>query len=186
MDDYKRARNEIRLLLLNAYKDSYILNGIDSYNNSIKDEALGIPEAFYEVLSHVILLVKKDFVMSLWKISVDNDDRIDNLSSLRRFKEKVIKQNDNNAKIKKPKTSKKGQKTEELVRKMRNTFLAHTEHSRSGSRIEVIDMRNLLDEYKNCYNILSELNGDLSYNITDNELKELELKTKLGMMFLIK
>ena len=57
----------------------------------------------------MILLVKTDLALCLWKINLDNHKNADGLSKLRKCKEEILKTRDPEIKVIKPKISKNGQ-----------------------------------------------------------------------------
>lgn len=49
MENFIKSRNELRNLLINAFKNCYILETIEVYNENIKKGDPGLPEALYNV-----------------------------------------------------------------------------------------------------------------------------------------
>ncbi len=182
VEEYEKVREGLFSTLIEAYCDSYILDGLDKYfHNEGNDNWYLFSPTF---IKHVIFLLQKDFALCLWKADSDTDKEACTISRLRNLKEKIICKDNVFQKVKKGKISNVGKRTISGIGSLRNASIAHMDYERSGETISIHKMRELLEEYRKSYNDLAVIDN-YSYVITDSFLnkKMTDIEMELLLLF---
>ena len=149
-----RNYNELYSLILHCYKDISILDGYKELQTKRAEIYNRIPN----VSNHIVQLVQKDLALTIWKIYFDGDK---NANTIPKFRNRI---NDELRKIgfeyKQVKKGKIVGDVESKLVSMRRQVLAHTDMTRSNSRIEISDLEDMLNvmckEFNNICNVIED------------------------------
>lgn len=149
-DKLWRNYNELYDLILCCYRDVSILKVYETLQEENNDFLKMTPKNS----KYYVLLLQKDLVLTLWKLYCDNDK---NAETIQKFRND-IKKKDRSIELEKleiinPNTIRK-------IEQMRNQYLAHTDMTRKGSRIEIAELKKMLDTICREFNKVSKAIGD--------------------------
>lgn len=134
-----RNYNELHELILCCYKDISILKAYEKLQNEKSD--------LYNMTSHIsnhfVRLVQKDLALTLWKIYYDTDSNANTVPKFRNTINKLLR--DSDCKDKQVEKEKANKRIEDKLKELRRRFLAHTDMNRDNSRIEICELKELLD-----------------------------------------
>jgi len=157
-----RNYNELYELILCCYKDISILKAYEKLQKKKSD--------LYNMVSHVsnhfIVLVQKDLALTLWKIYYDTDPNANTVSKFRNAINKLLR--DSDSKSKPVKKEKINGSIEDRLTMMRRQFLAHTDMNRNSSKIEICELKELLDFICSEFNrVCDVIDDDRIVNISE-------------------
>lgn len=149
-------------LILCCYKDISILKAYEKLQKEKND--------LYNMVSHVsnhfIVLAQKDLALTLYKIYYDIDSKANTVPRFRNDINKLLRDEDCESKqVKKEKTN---GSIENKLTMMRRQFLAHTDMKRNSSKIEVCELKELLDVVCSEFNrVCDVIDDDRIVNISE-------------------
>lgn len=157
-----RNYNELYELILCCYKDISILKAYEKLQNEESDS--------YNMVSHIsnhfVLLVQKDLALTLWKIYYDTDSDANTVPKFRNAINKFLR--DSGCECKQVKPEKINKSIEDKLKMMRRQFLAHVDMKRNGSKIEICELKELLDVICREFNSVCEvIDDDRIVNISE-------------------
>lgn len=157
-----RNYNELYELILCCYKDISILKAYEK----LQKEKSDLYNMTSHVSNHFIVLVQKDLALTLWKICYDNSPNANTVPKFRNAIYKLLKDCDN--KFKPIKNKKTNGNIENKLRMMRKQFLAHADMKRDSSRIEICELKELLDSICNEFNrVCDVIDDDRIVNVSE-------------------
>lgn len=134
-----RNYNELYELILCCYKDISVLKAYEKLQNEKIDS--------YNMVSHIsnhfVLLTQKDLALTLWKIYYDTDPNANTIPKFRNVINKLLR--DSDCECKQVKQEKINKNTEDKLKMLRRQFLAHVDMERNNNRIEICELKELLD-----------------------------------------
>ena len=134
-----RNYNELYELILCCYKDISVLKAYEKLQNEKIDS--------YNIVSHIsnhfVLLTQKDLALTLWKIYYDTDPNANTIPKFRNVINKLLR--DSDCECKQVKQEKINKNTEDKLKMLRRQFLAHVDMERNNNRIEICELKELLD-----------------------------------------
>lgn len=149
-----RNYNELYELILCCYKDISILKAYEKLQKEKND----IYNMVSNISNHFILLLQKDLALTLWKIYYDTDSNANTVPKFRNAINKLLR--DNGCECNQVKQEKMNKSIEDKLKMMRRQFLAHTDMKRSGSKIEICELKELLDVICRDFNNVCEVVDD--------------------------
>lgn len=149
-----RNYNELFELILCCYKDISILKAYEKLQKEKSD--------LYNMVSHIsnhfVLLVQKDLALTLWKIYYDTDSNANTVPKFRNAINKLLR--DSSCECKQVKQEKINKSTEDKLKMLRRQFLAHVDMKRNNNRIEICELKELLDticrEFNNVCDVVDD------------------------------
>lgn len=134
-----RNYNELYELILCCYKDISVLKAYEKLQNEKIDS--------YNIVSHIsnhfVLLTQKDLALTLWKIYYDTDPNANTIPKFRNVINKLLR--DSDCECTQVKQEKINKNTEDKLKMLRRQFLAHVDMERNNNRIEICELKELLD-----------------------------------------
>lgn len=157
-----RNYNELYELILCCYKDISILNAYEKLQKEKND----LYNETSHVSNHFIVLVQKDLALTLWKIYYDINPKANTVPKFRNAINKLLIDGDSESKtIKNEKTNRN---IENKLKMMRREFLAHTDMERNSSKIEICELKELLDSICNEFNrVCDVIDDDRIVNVSE-------------------
>lgn len=144
--EYYERYTELVGLIYQGYTDYYILKEIDHYNEIVQEGKRALPQGSYMVLRHYCDLVKSDLGLLLWKVT-DSDSQSNTVVTLGTYLAKTYKKQCGHPLSKKSKHIRDNELLE-----IRRKFLAHNDIQKSGTKIEVSTLFELLNDVKQTLN----------------------------------
>lgn len=153
-DNLFRKYNELYALILQCYKDLSILDGF----KMIQTEKTEIYRAVINISNHFIVLLQKDVALTLWKLLYDNNQNAFTIPRFRNEINALLRSNgDAHLQIKKEDI---GKGIKENLILMRQQFLAHADMTRKNNRIQMSDLKNMLEISKEQFNKICDVVDD--------------------------
>ncbi len=157
-----RNYNELYELILCCYKDISILKAYEKLQKEKSD--------LYNMVSHIsnhfVLLVQKDLALTLWKIYYDTDSNANTVPKIRNAINKLLR--DSGCECKQVKQEKINKSTEDKLKMLRRQFLAHVDMKRNNNRIEICELKELLDAIcREFNNVCDVVDDDRIVNISE-------------------
>lgn len=135
------------------------------------------------ISNHFVRLVQKDLALTLWKIYYDTNKNANTVSKFRNAINKLLQDSDREFKpVKKEKTNKS---IENKLIMMRREFLAHADMKRDSSKIEICELKELLDLICSEFNRVCDVIDDNRIgNISENiEWQDMACRTELLALY---
>lgn len=126
-------------MILCCYKDISILKAFEKLQNEKIDLYNMVPH----ISNHFVVLVQKDLALTLWKIYYDTDSKANTVPKFRNTINKLLR--DSGCEGKQVKQEKINKSIEDKLKAVRRQFLAHVDMKRNDSRIEICELKELLD-----------------------------------------
>lgn len=143
-----RNYNELYALIMCCYKDFSLIEAYGRLQKEKKDSY----ERVANISNHFVVLMQKDLALTLWKIYCDNDP---NANTVPKFRNAILRNSSSTQKqVEKVKTK---NDIEDKLKMMRRQFLAHTDMNRSGSKIEICELKEMLDTICGVFNKVCEV-----------------------------
>lgn len=170
-----------------AYRDSAIL---DTIENLIADD----PDLFEHgdinsITSVFVELVKKDFVLNICRIGAENPGAKNtvSLNMLYRIYKAGVQDGEIRPVSDLPELDEIVSPEEILLAKgFRDRYIAHLDFNRKLDRLEISDMRKVLEKYRKVYNLLA-LDGDdgMTMRLTKSVIEKIKMEyaISLGMLY---
>lgn len=149
-----RNYNELCNLILCCYKDISILEAYEELQNKKND----MYKIVHQVSNHFIVLVQKDLALTLWKIYYDTDPNANTVPKFRNTINKLLR--DNDCECKQVKSENINKSIENKLKMLRRQFLAHVDMKRNDSRIDICELKELLDAIRKDFNRVCEVIDD--------------------------
>lgn len=134
-----RNYNELYTLILSCYKHSSILEAYEQLQKKKSDLYNRVPH----ISNHFVLLVQKDLALTLWKIYYDKDSKSNTVPKFRNTINELLRNSD--CKNKCVKREKINKSIEDKLTMLRKQYLAHVDMTRNDNRIEIRELKELLD-----------------------------------------
>lgn len=149
-----RNYNELYSLISQCYKDISMLDGYKELQTKRSELYNNVPN----ISNHIVRLLQKDLALTIWKIYFDTNPKANTIPKFRNYINNELRKSGNEYKqIKKEKLD--NDSTDKLV-SMRKQVLAHIDETRKDSRIEISDLKNILDaickEFNNVCNVVAD------------------------------
>lgn len=160
-----RNYNELYSLIEQCYKDISMLDGY----KELQTERTEWYNTALNISNHIVRLLQKDLALTIWKIYFDLDPNANTIPKFRNAINNELR-NSGNAHKQVKKENLDSSFTCKLL-SMRKKFLAHTDMKRNDSRIEISDLKDILDtickEFNNVCNVIDDerVNGILDMEI---------------------
>lgn len=174
-----RNYNELYELILCCYKDISILEAYEKLQNEKRD----LYNMVIHISNHYVVLLQKDLALTLWKIYCDNDKNANTVSKFRNTINKLLR--DSNCKDKQASKEKVNESIESKLKVLRRQFLAHTDMTRSDSRIKICELKELLDTLRREFNrVCSIVDDDRIKEITEIEIELQGMNCRMELLAL--
>lgn len=149
-----RNYNELYSLILQCYKDISILDGYKKLQTKRTELYNMVPN----ISNHIVRLIQKDLALTIWKIYFDTNPNANTIPKFRNIINNQLRNSGNECKqVKKEKLDEDF--TSKLV-SMRKQFLAHADMTRNDSKIEISDLKGVLDaickEFNNVCSVVDD------------------------------
>lgn len=149
-----RNYNELYSLISQCYKDISMLDGYKKLQTKRTELYNMVPN----ISNHVVRLLQKDLALTIWKIYFDINPNANTIPKFRNDINNELRNSGNEHKqVKKEKLD--DGSTSKLI-SMRKQFLAHADMTRNDSRIEISDLKDILDtickEFNNVCNVVDD------------------------------
>lgn len=172
-----RNYSELLDIILQCYIDLTILDSYQKMQMEYKETY----KTFANFNSHYILLLQKDLALNVWKIYFDKDSNANTVAKFRNSVNEILRElGKNSVQVKKAKGI--NPEVEKVLLDMRKQFLAHMDMTRGNGRLEISDMKNMLDiicaEFNNVCDVV---NDDDIKRITDIQLGMIEMSYTIEM-----
>lgn len=176
---YYDRYTELQSLIINAYKDFYILKEFDHYNNQVSKGTLALPKCSFSVVKHICQLVLLDLGLTLWKLT-DGDSESNTLKSINTYLRTE------HHKLCNYSYSAPTKHTLKVLDDIRNEYLAHNDIDKTGIEISVSSLKAALDDVKDHLNSLCYSDIDSRVQIIENQIifKE-SYEMQLGLAVLL-
>ena len=175
-----RNYNELYELILCCYKDISILKAYEELQKEKKE----LYNMFPRISNHFVLLVQKDLALTLWKIYYDTDSNANTVPKFRNTINKLLR--DSGCECKQVKQEKINKSTENKLKALRRQFLAHVDMKRNNGRIEICDLKDLLDTICREFNrICGVVNNDKVFKISEINIgwQDMNCYTEILMLY---
>lgn len=149
-----RNYNELYKLILCCYKDTSILEAYEELQNKKND----MYNIVHQVSNHFIVLVQKDLALTLCKIYYDTDPNANTVPKFRNTINKLLRDSDCECKQVKPEKINKSIENKLIM--LRRQFLAHVDMKRNNSRIDICELKELLDKICKEFNRVCDVVDD--------------------------
>ena len=170
---------EIQVVITEMYKDYYMLQEIEKYNQAIQSGKYACFSPVKESLEHIAYLLKNDLGLSIWKIYYEGARFSNSLSRLTNELNKERKSNGLQP-IKRANKDTVANRIEKPLQTMRNTVLAHLDLNRNNSSISIADLKHVLDMALDDFNLICDALLVKNYKVSKIELGKIEMHTALG------
>lgn len=157
---YVKTCVELKSIILDAYRDSAILDTIEKLIED--DPALFEYDDINSITSVFVELVKKDFVLNICRIGAENPGAKNtvSLNMLYRLYKAGVQDGEIRPISDLPELDEIVSPEEILLAKsFRDRYIAHLDFNRKLDRLEISDMRMILEKYRKVYNLLT-IDGD--------------------------
>ena len=185
-EEYYRRYEELQSLLERAYVDIYALQEIEKYNAFVQNDGYALPKSSFNVLRHISELLKVDLGLTVWKISIDNNQKANTIQHLSNYiRSSCANLVDVNHL---PKTSfPKGLKnTANQLNTIRKNHLAHNDSEKQSVVIKISEIADMAEHLKTVLNGLCFSNIDKrAMMITDQDLRIIRNNVSLGLGMMI-
>lgn len=175
-----RNYNELYSLILQCYKDISMLDGyrrLQTKRQELYNNALNIS-------NHIVRLLQKDLALTIWKIYYDVNSSANTIPKFRNAINKELKNSGNGHKqVKKEKID---QEKANKLGLMRRQFLAHADMTRNDSKIEIGDLKNILDAICKEFNdVCSVIDDERISSISDINIgiQDMDYQSELLMLY---
>lgn len=149
-----RNYNELYSLIEQCYKDISMLDGY----KELQTERTEWYNTALIISNHIVGLLQKDLALTIWKIYIDVDPNANTIPKFRNAINKELQNSGNGDK--RVKKEKLDNSFTSKITSMRMQFLAHTDMTRNDSRIEISDLKDILDtickEFNNVCNVVDD------------------------------
>lgn len=175
-----RNYNELYKLILCCYKDISILKAYEKLQNKNSDLYNMVPD----ISNHFVVLLQKDLALTLWKIYCDTDPNANTVSKFRNAINQLLR--DSDCKDKLVKKEKAKENIENKLKMLRRQFLAHTDMKRNSSRIEICELKELLDMICREFNrVCDVIDDDRIVNLSEINigLQDMDCHTELLALY---
>lgn len=146
-----RNYNELYALILCCYKDISILKAYEKLQKENKDLYDMVPH----ISNHFVVLVQKDLALTLWKIYYDIDSNANTVPKFRNAINELLR--NKGCGSKQVKQEKINSNISNTLGTMRRKFLAHADMKRNGSKIDICELKDLLDKICKEFNKICEV-----------------------------
>ena len=120
----------------------------------------------HQISNHFIVLVQKDLALTLCKIYYDTDPNANTVPKFRNTINKLLR--DSDCECKQVKQEKINKNTEDKLKMLRRQFLAHVDMERNNNRIEICELKELLDAIcREFNNVCDVVDDDRIVNISE-------------------
>lgn len=179
--EFLRLYKELRYLIKHAYKDFQILMNFDNYR---RDKELD--ECQQDLLNHLIFVIQKDFVLTVWKISLDNETK--HSASCSHFRNEICHRLADRRIVSKDAVKVKiDPSLKTKLTQVRNQFLAHNDFSREESHTDINIVKTVLDEILYSFNCSCRVYDDSRLlEISEHEIGSSDFSIFLGMGALLR
>ena len=170
---------EIQFVITEMYKDYYMLQEIEKNNQAIQSGKNAYFSATKESLEHIVVLLKNDLGLNIWKIYYEGTGSSNSLSRLA----SELNKDRNNCglpPIKRAKRDAVVNSIEKPLQTMRNTVLAHLDINRNNSSIPIADLKHVLDVALVDFNSICDALLVEKYKVSKIMLGQIEMYTALG------
>lgn len=172
-----RNYNELYALIMCCYKDVSLIDAYGRLQKEKRDSYERVPD----ISNHFVLLMQKDLALTLCKIYCDNTK---NANTVPRFRNEILRKSSSTQKqVEKVKTK---NDIEDKLKNMRNQFLAHADMNRSGSKIKICELKEMLDTICGVFNKVCEvIDNDRITGISkeDIDLQNMICSTELFALY---
>ena len=175
-----RNYNELYELILCCYKDISILKAYEELQNEKKD----LYNMFPHISNHFVVLVQKDLALTLWKIYYDTDSNANTVPKLRNTINKLLR--DSGFEGKQVKQEKINKSIEDKLKALRRQFLAHVDMGRSDRRIEICDLKTMLDTIcRELNRVCDAIGNDKIFKISEANIgwQDMNCYTEMLMLY---
>ena len=179
-ETYFNRYSELRELIEAGYVDYYILEGIEDYNRLVQNGHKALPKDSFNVVGHVLEVIKTDLGLTIWKLTENSTDanRIGTLEQYLKEKYELYS------------TATFSSKTKNTIRKslheIRNNALAHNSLVKGNASISVESLKETLEDIRKKLNSLCYIQVDARVKpVDDVELHTLNTHTKLGIRWML-
>lgn len=176
---------EIQVIIIEMYKDYYMLQEIEKNNLAIQSGKYAYLSPAKESLEHIAYLLKNDLGLSIWKIYYEGTSSSNSLSRLTSELNKERKSN-GLPPIKRSNKDTVVNRIEKPLQTMRNTVLAHLDLNRNNSSISIADLKHVLDMALDDFNSICDALLAKKYMVSKIKLGQIEMHTALGFGQMIK
>lgn len=166
-----RNYNELYSLIEQCYKDISMLDGY----KELQTERTEWYNTALNISNHIVRLLQKDLALTIWKIYFDVNPNANTIPKFRNAINQELQNSGNGDK--KVKKEKLDNSFTSKITSMRMQFLAHTDMTRNDSRIEISDLKDILDtickEFNNVCNVVDDerVRGISDKNIGSQNMK---------------
>jgi len=184
METYYKQYEELQEIMLGAYVDIFILDGLEQYNKSLPESNTSLIKDSFMFMNHIAGLCKDDLGISLIKLFEDG-----NSSTLKTMNSIVHKECQRlGLDVKTPKIKLNDAQLDvfERLKTIRNRRLAHNDSERSNTEVDLSEMKELLECFREMLNGLCvpELDNRI-IQITDDKLNGLRFRIMLGEGYML-
>ena len=175
-----RNYNELYELILCCYKDISILKAYEKLQNEKKD----LYNMFSHISNHFVVLVQKDLALTLWKIYCDTDSNANTVPKFRNAINKLLRES--GCECKQVKQEKINKSIENKLKALRRQFLAHVDMKRNDNRIEICELKEMLDMICKEFNrVCDVIDDDKIFNVSEIniEWQDMSCYTELLILY---
>ncbi len=179
-EEYFKRYSELRDLIVAGYVDYYVLNSAEDYNRMVQNGHKSLPKDSFNVVGHVLEVIKTDLGMILWKLTENSSDsnRIGTLEQYLKRKYSLVSSISFS-----PKTKRIIQKS---LTEIRNDSLAHNSLEKRKASITIESLKEVLDEICKKFNSLCYKQiDDRVKPIEDMDKHTLNAHVKLGIHWML-
>lgn len=175
-----RNYNELYALIMCCYKDVSLIDAYGRLQKEKRDSYEGVSD----ISNHFVLLMQKDLALTLWKIYCDCDS---NANTVPKFRNDINESLRNSGFLQKQvKTEKAKKSIEDKLNMMRRKFLAHTDMKRDSSKIEICELKEMLDTICSGFNKVCDVIDDdsiVGISKEDIDLQNMICSTELFALY---
>lgn len=185
IENYYLMYLDLYELIIKSYDDTFVLDELKRYNESLKNGNATLPKAREIVISHICELVKTDMGLNLWKLCKDSTGA----TTMAKFNQSVhVLAKENNVEVCSVDISIPNEMVETVNKldALRNKFIAHDDISREHAIVNIEKLTKILEFEKDVFNQLCISNLDERIcPITDAVILSRRMRFSFGLGYLI-
>lgn len=180
-EEYFRRYTELGYLIEHGYVDYFVIKSAEDYNQVVQSTNQALPKDCFNILGHIIEVMKSDLALILW-ILTENSQDANRIGTLETY---LIKGFNLRSTVSLSSSTKHFVDNE--LTDIRHHGLAHNSITKGNASITINSLKTILDEVREKYNSLCFPQvDDRVKSIDDSSVYSMEFRVRLGMNHVIR